>query len=71
MKEPIAYSDILLFQQSADGYVFVYYESYEPKVKVFSEEGRVKSEGRNSPARSSTNYTNLTNQREAGLKIEK
>ncbi|KIU09929.1 hypothetical protein SC09_Contig28orf00051 [Bacillus subtilis] len=43
VKEPIAYSNILLFQQCADGYVFVYYESYEPKVKVFSEEGRVKS----------------------------
>ncbi len=43
VKEQIAYSDILLFQQCADGYVFVYYESYEPKVKVFSEEGRVKS----------------------------
>lgn len=43
VKEPIAYSDIQLFQQCANGYVFVYYESYEPKVKVFSEEGRVKS----------------------------
>ncbi|QOJ81697.1 DNA-binding protein [Bacillus subtilis] len=43
VKEQISYSDILLFQQCADGYVFVYYESYEPKVKVFSEEGRVKS----------------------------
>ncbi len=42
VKEQIAYSDIQLFQQCADGYVFVYYESYEPKVKVFSEEGRVK-----------------------------
>ncbi|PRR91001.1 DNA-binding protein [Bacillus atrophaeus] len=42
VKEPIAYSDIQLFQQCANGYVFVYYESYEPKVKVFSEEGRVK-----------------------------
>ncbi|APH66769.1 DNA-binding protein [Bacillus subtilis] len=44
VKEQIAYSDIQLFQQCADGYVFVYYESYEPKVKVFSEEGRVKSD---------------------------
>ncbi len=43
VKEQIAYSDILLFQQCTNGYVFVYYESYEPKVKVFSEEGRVKS----------------------------
>ncbi|KUP36562.1 DNA-binding protein [Bacillus halotolerans] len=43
VKEQIAYSDILLFQQCADGYVLVYYESYEPKVKVFSEEGRVKT----------------------------
>lgn len=43
VKEQMAYSDILLFQQCADGYVFVYYESYVPKVKVFSEEGRVKS----------------------------
>lgn len=43
VKEQIAYSDILLFQQCENGYVLVYYESYEPKVKVFSEEGRVKS----------------------------
>lgn len=43
VKEQIAYSDIQLFQQCADGYVFVYYESYKPKVKVFSEEGRVES----------------------------
>lgn len=43
VKEQMAYSDIHLFQQCANGYVFVYYESYEPKVKVFSEEGRVKS----------------------------
>lgn len=43
VKEQIAYSDIQLFQQCANGYVFVYYESYEPKVKVFSEEERVKS----------------------------
>lgn len=43
VKEQIAYSDILLFQQCADGYVLVYYESYEPKVKIFSEEGRVKT----------------------------
>lgn len=43
VKEQIAYSDFLLFQQCTNGYVFVYYESYEPKVKVFSEEGRVKS----------------------------
>lgn len=43
VKEQIAYSDIQLFQQCANGYVFVYYESYEPKVKVFLEEGRVRS----------------------------
>ncbi|CAI8846701.1 DNA-binding protein [Bacillus velezensis] len=43
VKEQISCSDILLFQQCADGYVFVYYESYEPKVKVFSEEGSVES----------------------------
>lgn len=43
VKEQIACSDILLFHQCANGYVFVYYESYEPNVKVFSEEGRVKS----------------------------
>lgn len=43
VKEQMAYSDIQLFQQCANGYVFVYYESYEPKVKVFSEEGRVRS----------------------------
>lgn len=43
VKEQIAYSDIQLFQQCANGYVFVYYESYEPKVKVFSEEGRARS----------------------------
>lgn len=35
VKEQIAYSDIQLFQQCTNGYVFVYYESYEPKVKVF------------------------------------
>ncbi len=46
VKEQMAYSDIQLFQQCANGYVFVYYESYEPKVKVFSEEGRVKSDFR-------------------------
>ncbi|PLR90914.1 DNA-binding protein [Bacillus halotolerans] len=43
VKEQIAYSDIQLFQQCTNGYVFVYYESYEPKVKVFLEEGREKS----------------------------
>ncbi len=43
VKEQIAYSDIQLFQQSVNCYVLVYYESYEPKVKVFSEEGREKS----------------------------
>ncbi len=43
VKEKIAYNDIQLFQQCENGYVLVYYESYEPKVKVFSEEGRVKS----------------------------
>ncbi len=43
VKEQIAYSDIQLFQQCAKGYVFVYYESYKLKAKVFSEGGRVKS----------------------------
>ncbi|MCY7899648.1 hypothetical protein [Bacillus inaquosorum] len=43
VKEQITCSDIQLFQQCRNGYVFVNYESYEPKVKVFSEEGRVKS----------------------------
>lgn len=43
VKEQIAYSDFLLFQQCVNCYVFVYYESYEPKVKVFLEEGREKS----------------------------
>ncbi|POM99421.1 DNA-binding protein [Bacillus halotolerans] len=43
VKEQITCSDIQLFQQCANGYVFVYYDSHEPKVKVFSEEGRVRS----------------------------
>ncbi|MBV7318707.1 DNA-binding protein [Alkalihalobacillus halodurans] len=43
VKDQIVCSDILLFQQCANGYVFVYYDSHEPKVKVFSEEGRVRS----------------------------
>lgn len=43
VKEQAAYNDIQLFQQYENGYVFVYYESYEPKAKVFSKEGRVKS----------------------------
>ncbi|KFI02383.1 DNA-binding protein [Bacillus sp. BSC154] len=44
VKEQITSSDIQLFQQCTNDYVFVYYESYELKVKVFSEEGRVKSD---------------------------
>lgn len=43
VKEQNTCSDIQLFQQCANGYVFVYYDSHEPKVKVFSEEGRVRS----------------------------
>lgn len=43
VKDQIVCSDTLLFQQCANGYVFVYYDSHEPKVRVFSEEGRVRS----------------------------
>lgn len=42
-KEQITCSDIQLFQQCANGYVFVYYESYEPKVKVFLADGKENS----------------------------